>query len=320
MTSVRNLYQRFAEIEARGVSDVYEQWALGVAGDPEVSELIASFAGNKRQPNLVFAAARMLGAPQAGYDELRNWLLSRWGEVRSLVLSRSTQTNEAARCAVLLPFLAGIRQPLALIEVGASAGLCLYPDRYSYRYDVQGHARELDPEGGESEVVLRCPVAGVERVTWTIPNVVFRAGIDLNPLDPNDAEDINWLEALIWPEHDDRRARLRKAARIAASDPPRLVRGDASDEIAALVAAAPREAHVVVFHSAVLVYMTPGARQRFLETVSALPVTWISNEGADVLPEVTRQVERPINGRTIVSVDGRARGLVGPHGQSLELL
>jgi hypothetical protein len=47
------------------------------------------------------------------------------------VSNRTTQTDEAGRCAVLL---AGLAQPLALLEVGASAGLCLYPDRYAYRY------------------------------------------------------------------------------------------------------------------------------------------------------------------------------------------
>ena len=48
---------------------------------------------------------------------------------------RRTQTNEPRRCATLLPALAQLDGPLALLEVGASAGLCLYPDRYSYRYD-----------------------------------------------------------------------------------------------------------------------------------------------------------------------------------------
>ena len=48
------------------------------------------------------------------------------------------QTNEAGRCAVLLPVLAALPQPLALLEVGASAGLCLYPDRYAYRYGDHG--------------------------------------------------------------------------------------------------------------------------------------------------------------------------------------
>ena len=42
-----------------------------------------------------------------------------------VMLARRTQTNEPARCATLLPALALLPPPLALIEVGASAGLIL---------------------------------------------------------------------------------------------------------------------------------------------------------------------------------------------------
>ena len=51
--------------------------------------------------------------------------------------ARRTQTNEPARCAVLLPLLAQLPQPLALVDVGASAGLTMLFDRYSY--DYAGH-------------------------------------------------------------------------------------------------------------------------------------------------------------------------------------
>jgi hypothetical protein len=54
------------------------------------------------------------------------------------MLARRTQTNEAARCAVLLPALALLPQPLALIEVGASAGLCLLYDEWRYHYVGRG--------------------------------------------------------------------------------------------------------------------------------------------------------------------------------------
>ena len=44
---------------------------------------------------------------------------------------------------------------------------------------------------------------------------------------------------------------------IARRDPPRLVRGDLSDDLAPLAAQAPQAATLVVFHSAVLGYITP---------------------------------------------------------------
>src|SRR5690606_10739265 len=141
--STAERYRVFAEVEARGLSDCYEQWALGVADDAATVALIDELPPPKRQPNLVFSAARFLGAPATDFEGFREWLAANWPEVASVCLTRSTQTNEPGRCATLLPGLAAIPGPLALIEVGASAGLCLYPDRYSYRYRRDGEERML---------------------------------------------------------------------------------------------------------------------------------------------------------------------------------
>ena len=123
--------------------------------------LVDSLPLAKRQPNLVLAAARWHGAAAPGpYDGLRTVLLDDWDAVRATVLSRATQTNEVGRCATLLPVLAGLPGPFALLEVGASAGLCLYPDRYSYRYPDRGDVTALDPADGPSPVVLECAVGG----------------------------------------------------------------------------------------------------------------------------------------------------------------
>jgi hypothetical protein len=72
-----------------------------------------------------------------GWAEFRGWFLERRDEILVVLLARRTQTNEPARCATLLPLLATLPQPLALLEVGASAGLCLLADRYAYDFD--GH-------------------------------------------------------------------------------------------------------------------------------------------------------------------------------------
>ncbi|MDX6302610.1 MAG: hypothetical protein QOF53_3824, partial [Nocardioidaceae bacterium] len=149
-------YLGFAD-EAAG-SRVFRAWALGVAADAEVLALLHTLPPRKRQPNLVFAAARWHGARPGPYDEVRAVLLDRWADVRATILQRATQTNEVGRCATLLPVLArlaGSGPPLALLEVGASAGLCLYPDRYSYRYTGSIDVR-LDPPDGPSPVVLDC--------------------------------------------------------------------------------------------------------------------------------------------------------------------
>lgn len=120
--------------------------------------LIERLPSGKRQPNLVFAAARAAGSPLAGYSELRPWILDHWNKVENIALTRSTRTNEAARCAVLLPALTTRDGPLALVEVGASAGLCLFSDRYAYRYTTPDGILALDPDDGPSRVVMESDV------------------------------------------------------------------------------------------------------------------------------------------------------------------
>ena len=317
---IAEAYRRFAEVEARGVSGIYYEWAIAIAEDAEVLALIAKLPGMKKQANLVFAAARFLGAPVGPYIAFRAWLVSHWPEVVPVVMERATQTNEAARCAVLLPILSRLDGPLALIEAGVSAGLCLYPDRYSYRYNVGGTVVSLDPDSGPSTVVIPCTIDAAS-VPTRMPHINWRAGVDLNPVDVRDPVQVAWLETLVWPEHDARRDRLHAAARLAATEPAHLIRGDLLEKIPELIKMAPTGSRVVVFHSAVLVYLQAERRGVFAKLMSSLPeVAWVSNEGPGVLPSITEQVRVPTNGRTILAVDGKPVALVGPHGESYRAL
>ena len=324
--TLRDYYGKFARLEASGTSPIYTAWAEGVAADDEVIALLLELPRPKRQANLLFAAARHLGAGEGTYADLRAWLLRHWNDVRELMLARSTQTNEAGRCATLLPALARIPGPLALMEVGASAGLCLYPDRYSYRFTVTGavgaefaQSTTLDPADGPSAVVLDCELTNIS-VPERLPEVAWRAGIDLNPLDITDVDQREWLTSLIWPEHEARRERLLAAASIAAADPPHLVRGDLLDTVESLLAEVPAGTQPVVFHSAVLAYVDAEVRACFASLMrSRDDVVWISNEGVGVLPDTPAQLETlgvEADGRFVLSVDGRAVALTGPHGQS----
>lgn len=313
-------YQMFAEIEAKDVSYTYFEWASAIAEDPEVAALISTLPGIKAQPNLVFAAARYLGAPVGPYPPFRAWLLENWARVVPTIMSRATQTNEAARCAVLLPVLSRLDGPLALIEAGASAGLCLYPDRYSYRYDVDGRAVSLDPPSGRSLVQIPCKI-GARDVPMQLPSIAWRTGADLHPIDPADQDQLTWLDTLVWPEHTARRERLHAAAAIAAQDPADIRKGDLLTEVPDLIKEAPAGAHVVVFHSSVVVYLPVERRQEFADQMRAFKdVTWISNEGPGVFPFIADQVTKPVDGRTILAVNGQPVALVGPHGQSYESL
>lgn len=313
---LRRRFRDFAHREARGNSPCYEQRAADIADDDTVLALIAQLPPDKQQPNLILAAARVNGATAASYRAFREQVIARWPAIAATAAIRRTQTNEAGRSATLLPVFARFPEPLSLIEVGASAGLCLFPDRLSYRYgDVI-----VDPVDGPSPVLLSCRVSGPAEIPTRLPEVVHRAGVDLNPLDVSDRRDREWLEALVWPGQDDRLARLRAVSAIAAADPPRLVTGDLNDRIGELVAAAPRAGTVVVFHSAVLTYLPPQAREKFVATVRTLPCHWVSQEGVGVLPGFADRLRRDETtaARMVVAVDGEPVAYAGPHGQFLD--
>ncbi|WP_433345579.1 DUF2332 family protein [Micromonospora sp. CA-111912] len=152
-----------------------------------------------------------------------------------------------------------------------------------------------------------------------VPEVMWRAGLDLNPLDVTDPDDLGWLTALVWPEQHGRRDRLTAAARVARAAPPLLRRGDLLADLPALAAAAPPGATLVVFHSAVLAYVPPVARTGFVRTVAGLPGHWIANEADGVLPAPADMPAPPPGDATrfLLSLDGRPVAWAGPHGQSL---
>ena len=208
-------YADFAT-EARGGSPCFEEWACGVAGDPEVLAWLATLPAGKQQPNLVFAAARWHGVPAPGpYDALRAALLADDGTIRATILRRSTQTNEVERLATLTPAFAALAdgRPLALLEVGASAGLCLYPDRYDYAWRTAGGVVRSAP----GRPVLTCEVSGRRAAARRRCGRLAR-GIDLNPLDVTDEDAMSWLTTLVWPERR-RRERLERAIAIARPTP-----------------------------------------------------------------------------------------------------
>ncbi|MER5183331.1 DUF2332 domain-containing protein [Streptomyces sp. NPDC002896] len=312
----RELYRRFAAREARGNSADYERLAGRIADDAELVSRIDHLPEPKRQPNLLLAAVRFLDGPTDDPQDFRTWTLAHWDRVRATMMQRRTQTNEPARCATLLPLLAALPQPIALIEVGASAGLCLYPDRYQYRYD------DRPPLGpADSPVSLACQTAGPVPFPERLPTVAWRAGIDLNPLDVRDEEDVHWLECLIWPEQTHRLNRLRNAVRVAQAEPAHLVRGDLNQSVRELVSRVPQGATPVVFHSAVLAYLPAEAREAFTRTMRSLPGHWISNEAPYVLPSVEGKIPRPTpQDRAVfaLALDEQPVAFTGPHGQSVE--
>lgn len=307
-------YRWFGEVEARGSSPSYRVLANGVADDPELCGWLDQLPPSRRQPNLLLACVRLLGGPTSSWGEFRAFLADHLDEVWGQMSTRSTQTNEVARCASFLPVLAQLPQPISLIEVGASAGLCLYPDRYSYAF---GRRRVGD---SALEISVRCE--GEVPVPEAVPRVVWRRGVDLNPLSALSPDDVAWLHACIWPEHEERRRRLDLAVSIVAADPPQIIAGDLLDEIEPVLDEVPADTTSVVFHSAVLAYLDGAARREFARKMQHRDgVVWLSNEAPGVVPGVAAPMPNPDRAHFVLGRDGEsAVAFTDPHGAWLAWL
>ena len=313
VAAVVETYRAFARREARGRSAAYESLAESAADDAAIVDFVASLPSDKRQPNLLFAAARYLVGIPVSIGQLHELVSQSRAELTAVMLTRRTQTNEAGRCAVLLPALAQLPQPLALIEVGASAGLTLLFDRYSYDYgghQLAGH----DPHGP----TLRCESRGPVPLPSRIPAIAWRAGLDLNPLDVTNDEDVRWLSCLVWPGEGGRNQRLAAAIASARRDPPAVYRGDLLTDLPALAAQAPAGATLVIYHSSVLYQVAPDMRQQFASTVRSLAATWLSCEAPGILagtaaPAIDDQM-------CVLARDGDLIALADSHGAWLKWL
>lgn len=314
--AVQQRYARFARLEAPGRSALYEQWAAGVAGDREVQRILSRIPETRRQPPLVFAVTRLLGVGLEGYPEWRRFLLEHADRIVAECGARRLQTNDPLRLAALLPVLSEIDGPLALLEVGASAGLCLYPDRYSFRFlDAGGAVRSaLDPVDGPSTVVLESRVQG-PLPPLRMPEVVWRAGIDLTPLDAADERDRRWLRGLVWPGETGREERIAAALDIAAADPPHLVAGDAAAHLEALVDQAPEDVPLVITTPGVLVHIPRTERIALVDRIiRQAPARWLTIDPPGLLDIWEPPVEAAEWPGFVVALDGRVRAAADPLG------
>jgi hypothetical protein len=310
-------YRRFAQIEAHGRSPLFEAFALGVAADADALAFLATLPDSRHQPNLLFAALRHVCGTPRDWPAFRALLREHAAAVRATMLGHRTQTNEAGRCATLLPALARLPQPLALLEVGSAAGLCLLPDCYGYDYGAQ----RLPPPSADAPV-FPCRADLHTPLPMEQPKIAWRLGLDLQPVDVADDAGCAWLETLVWPEQTDRLDRLRAAIAVARQHRPRVIAGDLLLDLPACVHQAPDDATLVVFHSAALAYVAdPALREAFAETVRALGAVWISNEAPGVFPSIRDRLASPgPRGAFLLSVNGVPTAWTDPHGAWIEWL
>jgi len=311
-------FSLLATAEARGYSPLVERLALGAADDPELLAMLAQARTGQRRPTLFIAAANFLGgiAPTTTFDEFRAFCLDHRDAMLEIIETRATQTNEVRRSAVLLPafVIAAAERPIALLEIGTSAGLNLLFDRYSYDY---GNGRTL----GDGSPVLPSDVDDA-LVPSVFPTVTWRRGIDREPVDVRDDNAVRWLRACIWADQLDRIERFEQAVSTARAAPPDIVGGNALDVLADVAAAVPADAHLVLVHTWVVAYFTRPERAQLFEIIDTIgqtrDLTWLSAEAPHIVsplglePDATTVLGmiRYTDGKRTPSVLGQCH----PHG------
>ncbi|HEX8625104.1 MAG TPA: DUF2332 family protein [Allosphingosinicella sp.] len=233
-------------------------------------------------------------------------------------LDSPPQTNEVGRSAVLMSGLlvvAGLfRQPMELLELGASAGLNLLLDLYGF--DLGGVAAG-DPG---SPLQLRPEWKGAPPPDAPV-ELARRRGVDLNPLDPR--SDGDRLLAYVWPDQARRLAQLEAAVAIAADRPPQVERGDAADWLEARLAE-PQEAGVtrVVLHSIAFQYFPEATKARIeaaleaagMAAAFAVPLAWLRYEYDPRDERITLRL------RTWPTGEDRLLAECHPHGSAVRWL
>lgn len=201
-------------------------------------------------------------------------------------LANAPQTNEIARSAALYPGLLEIarktRLPLALNEIGASAGLNLLADRFAYRFNT------LETGDRDSTVSLAPEMRGDR-----LPDprgkltVASRHGCDIAPLAIADPAARLRLRSYIWPDQPERLRRLDAAIALAGATPFALTAGDAAGFVGDSLANRRLGQAFVLFHSVMWQYLPDSTQNAISDALDRAgnaatrdaPIAWLRMEG-----------------------------------------
>ena len=252
-----------------------------------------------RAPELVpFYPCLGGAADPAGAWPVLRMVIDEHAEELHAALDIPPQTNEVGRSAALLAGLFDVvgASPVSrvrLLEVGASAGLNLLVDRFSFRGDGWSYGPP------DSPVQFVDPMTGpVRPATLT---VVDRRGCDLHPVDPASEVGRLLLTSFVWPFDVERHHRLAAALTVAADHPPVVDPAPASIWLEQQLTEAADDVLTVVWNSITRLYWPEAevdAVDRILAAYgSRCPLARVSMEfatgpGAPAKPELRTTVWR----------------------------
>lgn len=165
---------------------------------------------------------------------------------------------------------------IALIDLGGGAGLGLYPDRYRH---LMGDGRSFGD--ARSQLTLRCESDGPlpPPVPSGLPSIESRIGVDVEPIDLTDRDDRRWARACLPPETRSL-DRFDRAARLATAEPGWIRRGDAIEELPAILDVVADDVLPVVTDTYTAVFFSDEQRRRLHQLVrhwgAIRDLVWIS--------------------------------------------
>ena len=255
-------------------------------------------------------------------------LFSREEKAARRFLRSAPQTNETARSAMLLLAFSEISKrfamPLRLREMGASAGLNMFFDRFHYTLQTDNGTRDWGDK--KSPLSLEATWRGTPPDLTDKIEVASRRGCDLFPVDISNADARLKLQSWIWGDMPERRARLLAALQIADTAPPQIDRADAAGWVAAQIMQRPVGEVTVLYHSIVWPYLD--VSQRFaIESAFAqagedvrpdAPLVWLKMDGRE-LGTIARLSYRIWSGENGPQGEEVIIGPCHPHGVDLEI-
>ncbi|HMN74324.1 MAG TPA: DUF2332 family protein [Rhodoblastus sp.] len=204
-------------------------------------------------------------------------------------LDSPPQTNEVVRSAILLGGFLTIAEatgrPLALYELGASAGLNLLFDRYAY--DL-GDGRKWGD--ADSPVRISSAWSGATPDLAAPLKIASREAVDLRPVDARSSDDRERMLAYIWPEQAERLRRIEPALDMVAKSDLRVEQGDALAWLKNVMAGPPPDGLCrVVYHSVFFQYLPAELRAALREKIVEIggratptaPFAWLSMEAGE---------------------------------------
>lgn len=321
MTGTRERYATYAARIAPA-SPSYAAWARSV--DDDLVALLDAVPEQQRQPELVFAVARRLGADPSDPGALRALgREARAAFVTALALS-TVQANDPRRLGPVVPLFAALAaadpRPLGLVDAGAAAGLCSIPDRVTLDHRTGDGTVRVHTAVAEPSVHLTVDASGaVPEPAGTPIRIGARVALDPNPIDLAEPGAFDRLVEAVPPEATDRTALMREAARATLVVPPVRIHGTLPGDLDRALDALPDGVRPVVLTTGTLVYVPGADRQRVVDRLAERGVHWVAVERTGILRGVAATLPDDVDPAdpdafATVSLDGVATAVCDPFG------